>query len=83
MTNIAINFQPFLKNQTIYTYSDGNLIEETSVTIDEMPAAVSALSNKFGADEIDLIGNQDYLARFKAELSTKFNNNVNINIIGR
>lgn len=83
MTNITVNFQPFLRNQMIYAYKDGNIVEDVSVPIEEISSAVTNLSKKYNANEINLIGNQDYLARFKAEMGTKFTEGVNINIIGR
>lgn len=83
MTSIAVNFQPFMMNQKVYAYSDGHIVEEMDVPLDDVNNAVNTLSTKFNADEINLIGNQDYLERFKAEMSTKFSNNVNINIISK
>lgn len=83
MTSIAVNFQPFLKNQKIYAYADGNIVEEMEVALEDVDNAVQVLSSKFNANEINLIGNQDYLERFKTEMSTKFSNIATINIISR
>lgn len=83
MTNITINFQPFLNHQIIYAYVDGAIVDEVAIPLADMPKAVKAMATKYNATEINMIGNQDYLSRFKAEMATDFSNDININIIGR
>lgn len=85
MSRIVVDFQPFAIEQKVYTYSDeGTIIEKAYCSIDEVTDTVKAMQNKFSAKEVDLIGNSDYLTKFKNGLKTNFDfTDVNINIIGR
>lgn len=84
MNNIIVNFNPFMLEQSVLMYSDGNCIEEIHSPIDRVTDVVMGLKNKYNVDRIDLCGNSDYLSRFKAEMNLKFgNNNTQINIYSK
>ena len=82
MANIVVNYRPFTLAQEIFVYEGKNCIESLQAPIDEIPDIVSGLQSRYNIEQINLCGNQDYLSRFKAELSLKFaNSNVEINIV--
>lgn len=85
MSRIVVDFQPFAIEQKIYTYSDeGTILEKAYCSVDEVTDVVKAMQSKFSATKIDLIGNTDYLTKFKNGLKTNFGfSDVDINIIGR
>lgn len=82
MVRIIADFQPFARDQKITVYSDGNIIEEVKVTIDNVTNSLKGLRNKYEAVEIDLIGNSGYLSKFQKELNSDFSS-TKVNIIQR
>ena len=84
MANIIINYRPFTLEQEIFVYDNGVCVELLQAPIDKIPDIISGLQNKYNIEQINLCGNQDYLSKFKAELSLKFaNSNVEINIVSK
>lgn len=84
MDHIIINFQPFSLEQDVFVYIDGKCIYQTKTTIDKFSSVVKGLKDKYDINKIDLCGNQEYLSRFKAELSLAFSkDNTEINIYQR
>lgn len=84
MTSLVTVFQPFSISQSISVYSDGDIIESFDVPMDKVVDTIAGLKNQYNVEEINLIGSQDYLLKFKANLNSKFNNDAaSINIISR
>ena len=84
MANIIVNYRPFTLTQEIFVYDNGICVELLQAPIDRTPDIVSGLQSRYNIEQINLCGNQDYLSRFKAELSLKFaNSNVKINIVSK
>ena len=84
MVNIIVNYRPFTVTQEIFIYDNGVCVELLQAPIDKIVDIVSGLQSRYNIEQINLCGNQDYLSRFKAELSLKFaNNNVEINIVSK
>ena len=84
MANIIVNYRPFTLTQEIFVYDNGVCIELLQAPIDKIPDTISGLQNRYDIEQINLCGNQDYLSRFQAELSLKFeNSNVKINIVSK
>ena len=72
MDNIIVAYQPFVKTQNIFVYKDNAMVETLTVDFDKVNDTVAGLAKKYCIHDISLVGNQDYLSRFKAELNTKF-----------
>ena len=84
MANIVVNYRPFTLVQEIFVYDNGVCVELLQAPIDKIPDIISSLQSRYNIEQINLCGNQDYLSRFKAELSLKFaNSNVEINIVSK
>lgn len=84
MVNIIVNYRPFTVTQEIFIYDNGVCVELLQAPIDKIVDIVSGLQSRYNIEQINLCGNQDYLSRFKAELSLKFaNSNVEINIVSK
>ena len=84
MVNIIVNYRPFTVTQEIFIYDNGVCVELLQAPIDKILDIVSGLQSRYNIEQINLCGNQDYLSRFKAELSLKFaNSNVEINIVSK
>ena len=84
MDNIIVAYQPFTKPQNIFVYKDNAMIETLTVDFNLVNETVVGLAKKYAIHDISLVGNQDYLSRFKAELNTRFaENNFNIRITNK
>ena len=84
MANIIVNYRPFTIAQEIFIYDNGVCVELLQAPIDKIVDIVNGLQSRYNIEQINLCGNQDYLSRFKAELSLKFaNSNVEINIVSK
>ena len=84
MANIIVNYRPFTLAQEILVYDGKSCVESLQAQIDGIPDIVSGLQSRYNIEQINLCGNQDYLSRFKAELSLKFaNSNIEINIVSK
>lgn len=80
MCKIVASFTSFTHNHKIAIYQDGDIIEEVKAVSEDMPDIIKGLKTKYNVDEIDLIGNPDYLKKMKEKLSTEFSQ-VKIEII--
>ena len=84
MVNIVVNYKPFTLAQEIFVYDGKNCVESFQAPIDRISDIVSGLQSRYNIEQINLCGNQDYLSKFKAELSLKFaNSNIEINIVSK
>lgn len=74
MDQIFVIYHPFSMNQEILVHKDGVLKEQVSVSLSRVNDVIYGLANKYDIKNIKLIGNQDYLSQFKAEITTCFKN---------
>lgn len=72
MVQIVANFQPFTMSQQILVYEGNNIIDSFSVDSNDVINTIKGLKNKYNADEINLVGNTDYLSKFQKDLSIDF-----------
>ncbi len=84
MTRVIAPFKNFTFQQSVYVFNEDNeCIETFFTTTDGYISMIKSLANKYSADKIELIGNEDYLKQCKAELLTQFeNNDIEIEIKG-
>ena len=80
-TTAIIMFQPFVVEQVILIYQNGELIETRKETVDRISNVLSEMSGHYGLSNIQLIGNQDYLGRFQNEIRSKVPSTVKIDIL--
>lgn len=83
-SHIIVQFEPFDIQQQIMVYENGECVSHSYATIDKIVEVVDVLKAKYNIKQIELYGYRDYLARYKALMKTKFNDNdCKIEIIGR
>ena len=80
MIQIIADIQPFQIMQKVSVYQDGNEIDTAHTDIDKLVPVIKGLKNKYNIDNINLIGGNQYLSKFKKDLSTDFDI-TKINII--
>ena len=80
MIQIIADIQPFQIMQKVSVYQDGNEIDTAHTDIDKLVPVIKGLKNKYNIDNINLIGGNQYLSKFKKDLSTDFDT-TKINII--
>jgi hypothetical protein len=76
-----IMFQPFVLEQVILVYQNGNLIDTRKEPMDRISSVLAELSNQYGLSTVQLIGNQDYLGRFQNEIRSVVPTTVDVNIL--
>ena len=76
-----IMFQPFVYEQVILVYQNGNLIDTRKEPMDRISIILAELNNQYGLSTIQLIGNQDYLGRFQNEIRSVVPTTVDVNIL--
>ena len=75
MDHIVYICQPFVKNQTIMVYQNGECVETIQCEIYEVSNQIDALVKKNKIKRVDIKGSLDFMEKLKEELiSTKFNN---------
>lgn len=82
MVQIITNFNLFTEKQKVLVYSNGDIIDDVDVNIDDLVNVIKGFKNKYGAEDITLIGDNNYLSKFKRDLSTDFSA-TKINIVQR
>ena len=80
MIQIIADIQSFQIMQKVSVYQDGNEIDTAHTDIDKLVTVIKGLKNKYNIDNINLIGGNQYLSKFKKDLSTDFDI-TKINII--
>lgn len=70
MYSVVIIFQPFVINQAIMLYQNGNIIENYQTPIENIVNTINSIKQQYEISSINLVGNKDYLLNFKGELST-------------
>lgn len=85
MNKIVIIFQPFILKQKVFVYQNGSCIRTIEVAQDKISDAVIGFSKEYGITEVDLIGGEDYLSKFKEDIlkRTSQGEKYNIEIISR
>lgn len=84
MTRVIAPFKNFTYQQTVYVFNEDNECMETFFTTsDGYIPMIKSLADKYSAGKIELVGNEDLLKQYKAELLTDFENkNIEIEIKG-
>lgn len=78
--------RPFDLQQKIYVYQDGNKIDATISTIQELNKTLFELIDEYDIKQVDLTGPEQFLRGIKqqleeAELAKYSNNKITINLI--
>ena len=82
--NMVINFSPFVLDQDVYCYIDGECKEHKKTGLTDLPVLVETMKKKYDIHKISLVGSQDYLAKFRDELVDKTTfNQCEVEIITR
>ena len=86
MKKIVGVIKPFEKFQKCYVYDDGQKIEETNFTLEELPKALLVLSSQYQIKDIDLTGSKNFssgIKKFieKEEILKNGKNILKINVI--
>ena len=82
MDHVVVNVQPFLAQQEVSVYKDGNCVETTQCTMQELSKTCYALCKKFNINELDVAGVPAFSKRLKDSMaSTQFEDfKINVNI---
>lgn len=86
MKKIVSVIKPFMLDQTILVYEDGNKIDAVTANIDDLPNIVLDLARQYTLNDIELAGPVSYLNGIKKEINelemlTYGTNNINIKVI--
>lgn len=86
MRKIVGIIKPFENFQKCYIYEDGQKLEETKFTLEELPKAIVSLSNQYQIENIDLTGSKNFssgIKKFieKEEILKNGKNILKINVI--
>lgn len=86
--SIIVNYSPFLLNQDVYCWIDGDCVEQRKCSVNEVPDTVLALKRKYQVRSIELVGPEAYLNEFKQtmKIENKFAEgfkDCTINIVNR
>lgn len=86
MKKIVTVIKPFTYMQNLFVYEDGEKINTTSTSLDDLPNLLIDLVDKYKTTDIQLIGNLKFLKGIKKNIEdveiTKYNKNMlNIELI--
>lgn len=86
MKKIVSVIKPFITNQNVFVYEDGNKIDVISTPLNDIQKVLVNVANQYETTEVDLIGSKKYLNgivnKVKEEEITQYNENkINVNII--
>lgn len=82
MNHIIVDFQPFTLKQNVLVYVNGECVKQTAVEVDQITDVVTGLSKQYNIKQIDLCGNENYLFKFKTQISTEFSDNpIEVDIV--
>lgn len=68
MDKIIVNFQPFTLKQKVSIYQGGCRIKTVEVSQDRISDVVTGFSKEYNITNIDLIGSEAYLSKFKENI---------------
>ncbi len=79
MKKIVSIIKPFILNQNIFVYEDGNKIDVVSVELDNVPNTIIETATKYNAKEVQLIGSKNFSKGIKEKIElaeiTKYGKN--------
>ena len=86
MKKIVTVIKPFTYMQNLFIYEDGEKINTTSASLDDLPNLLIDLVDEYKTTDIQLIGNLKFLKGIKKNIEdveiTKYNKNMlNIELI--
>ncbi len=86
MKKIVSVIKPFVINQNVFVYEDGNKIDVISVPLDNIQDVLINTATKYEITDIELIGSKKYLNGIvnkikETEMSQYNEHKLNINII--
>lgn len=86
MKKIVSVIKPFVINQNVFVYEDGNKIDVISVPLDNIQDILINTATKYEITDIELIGSKKYLNGIvnkikETEISQYNEHKLNINII--
>lgn len=86
MKKIVSVIKPFVINQNIFVYEDGNKIDVLSAPLADIQKIIVNTAIKYELNDVELLGSKKYLAGIvnkikEAEISQYKENKLNINII--
>ena len=86
MKKIVSVIKPFVVNQNVFVYEDGNKIDVISVPLDNIQDVLINTATKYEITDIELIGSKKYLNGIvnkikETEMSQYNEHKLNINII--
>lgn len=86
MKKIVSVIKPFVINQNVFVYEDGNKIDVISVPLDNIQDVLINTATKYEITDIELIGSKKYLNGIvnkikETEISQYNEHKLNINII--
>ena len=86
MKKIVSVIKPFVINQNIFVYEDGNKIDVLSAPLADIQKIIVNTAIKYELNDVELLGSKKYLAGIvnkikEAEISQYNEHKLNINII--
>ena len=86
MKKIVSVIKPFIINQNVFVYEDGNKVDAISVPLNDIQIILVDTATKYEATEIELIGPKKYLKGIvnkieETEINKYNTNKLNIKII--
>lgn len=87
MTKIVTVLRPFIMNQNIFVYEDGNKIDVISAPLDTIENTIIDTAAKYAVKEVQLIGSKKFSKGIKerietAEMAKYGKNEFEITLIG-
>ena len=81
MKRIIALLKPFVIDQTLYVYDEGNKLETVSVKIDDLPETIIDLAIKHNLEQVDLTGPTAYAKGIIKQIREKEINKYNENTL--
>ena len=86
MKKIVSVIKPFIMNQNVFVYEDGNKVDVLSVPLNDIQDILVETATKYEVTDIELIGSKKYLNGIvnkikETEMSQYNEHKLNINII--
>lgn len=86
MKKIVSVIKPFVINQNIFVYEDGNKIDAVMSSVDNLPETILQLTKQYELNNVELAGPVSYLKGLQKqiqelEMDTYETNNIEIKII--
>ena len=79
MKKIVSVIKPFVVNQNVFVYEDGNKIDVISANLEDIENSLIEIAEKYNVIDIELIGSKNYSKGIKNKIETaemtKYNTN--------